>query len=75
MASIKDGKTRISARSVDTPRPLKVIVVGAGISGILAAIKLQESLELLDIVLYEKNQELGGTWFENKYPGCACGMS
>lgn len=74
MASIKDGKTRLSARSVDTQRPLKVIVVGAGISGILAAIKLQESLELLDIVLYEKNQELGGTWFENKYPGCACGM-
>ena len=64
----------IPNRSVDEPRPLRVVVVGAGISGILAAIKLQERVQDLDITIYEKNEELGGTWYENRYPGCACGM-
>lgn len=74
MGSINDDNVRISARSVDTPRALKVIVIGAGVSGILAAIKLENSVRLLDLVIYDKNEDLGGTWFENKYPGCACGM-
>lgn len=63
----------ISERSVDEARPLKVIYIGAGISGILAAIKFREAVPNLDLTIYEKNSELGGTWFENKYPGCACG--
>ena len=63
----------ISNRSVDTVRPLKVICIGAGISGILAAINLPQAVRNLDLVIYDKNEELGGTWFENKYPGCACG--
>ena len=65
----------VSARSVDAVRPLKVICIGAGISGILAAIRLPEKLEKLELVIYDKNEELGGTWYENKYPGCACGKS
>lgn len=63
----------ISERSVDEARPLKVIYIGAGISGILAAIKFRQAVPNLDLTIYEKNSELGGTWFENKYPGCACG--
>ena len=63
----------ISARSVDAVRPLKVICLGAGVSGILAAIRFPERVKNLDLVIYEKNEEIGGTWFENKYPGCACG--
>lgn len=45
-----------------------VIVIGAGVSGLLMARKLQE----LDIpvVIFEKNEVLGGTWLENIYPGC-----
>ncbi|MCJ1354531.1 MAG: hypothetical protein MMC33_004520 [Icmadophila ericetorum] len=62
----------ISARSVDAVRPLKVICLGAGVSGILAAIRFPERVKNLDLVIYEKNEEIGGTWFENKYPGCAC---
>lgn len=65
--------TIISNRSVDSVRPLKVICIGAGISGILAAINLPKQVQKLDLIIYEKNEELGGTWFENKYPGCACG--
>lgn len=63
----------ISDRCVDAARPLKVICIGAGISGILAAINLPQQVQKLDLTIYDKNEELGGTWFENKYPGCACG--
>jgi hypothetical protein len=63
----------ISERAVDQPRPLKVIYIGAGISGILAAIKFREAVPDLDLIIYEKNPELGGTWYESQYPGCACG--
>jgi hypothetical protein len=63
----------ISERAVDQPRPLKVIYIGAGISGILAAIKFRQAVPDLDLTIYEKNPDLGGTWYENQYPGCACG--
>jgi 4-hydroxyacetophenone monooxygenase len=46
----------------------KVVIVGAGMSGILAAIRLKEAG--LDFVIYEKNADVGGTWLENVYPGC-----
>jgi cation diffusion facilitator CzcD-associated flavoprotein CzcO len=51
-------------------RDLRIIVVGAGMSGILAAIKLQEAG--LEFVIYEKADRLGGTWRENTYAGIAC---
>lgn len=63
----------ISERAVDQPRPLKVIYIGAGISGIISAIQFRNAVPDIDLVIYEKNPELGGTWFENRYPGCACG--
>jgi len=44
------------------------IVIGAGISGICAAIRLAE-LGIATTIL-EKNAEFGGTWWENSYPGC-----
>nr|MCU0948423.1 NAD(P)-binding protein [Porphyrobacter sp.] len=46
----------------------KVVIVGAGMSGILAAIRLKQAG--LDFVIYEKNADVGGTWLENVYPGC-----
>jgi cation diffusion facilitator CzcD-associated flavoprotein CzcO len=49
-----------------------VIVIGAGVSGILAAIRLQQYVPGVDLKIYEKNPALGGTWFENRYPGLAC---
>ena len=48
-----------------------VIVVGAGISGIAAAIKLREA-GVEDVVILEKADTYGGTWRANTYPGCAC---
>lgn len=46
-----------------------VIVIGAGASGICAAIQLGEMS--VPYILIEKNEGIGGTWYENCYPGCA----
>lgn len=62
----------ISERATDEPRPLKVIFIGAGISGICAAIRLPQFVPNLEMTIYDKNPEVGGTWYENRYPGCAC---
>src|SRR4051794_27161442 len=53
------------------PRPLRFAVIGAGMSGILATIKLTEAGHD-DVVVYEKNDRVGGTWRDNTYPGIAC---
>ncbi len=46
-------------------------VIGGGMSGILAGIKLKEA-GLEDFTIYEKADRLGGTWRENTYPGLTC---
>lgn len=53
------------------PRPMKAIVIGAGISGI-AFTYMAKGMEGLDFVIYEKNPEVTGTWYEARYPGVAC---
>ena len=52
-------------------RALRFVIIGAGMSGILSAIKLREA-GFEDFSLYEKADRLGGTWRENTYPGIAC---
>lgn len=47
---------------------LDVIVIGAGMSGLLAAIRLQQANIPFRVI--EKNADVGGTWLENTYPGC-----
>jgi len=50
------------------PQPdFKVLVIGAGLTGLVAAIKLEEAG--YDHVVIEKNPDVGGTWYENRYPG------
>ncbi|CAI4215879.1 unnamed protein product [Parascedosporium putredinis] len=52
--------------------PLRVIALGAGASGICLAKFLPEQLKNVQLAIYDKNPEYGGTWYENRYPGCAC---
>ncbi len=52
-------------------RRLRVVVIGAGMAGILAGIKLSED-DGKDFVIYEKADRIGGTWRENTYPGLTC---
>lgn len=49
-------------------RDVSAIVIGCGESGLLAAIRLQEAGIGFEIL--EKNHDVGGTWLENRYPGC-----
>ena len=49
-------------------RDFRVAIIGAGMSGLLAAHRLQQAGVACEI--YEKNDEVGGTWYENTYPGC-----
>jgi cation diffusion facilitator CzcD-associated flavoprotein CzcO len=55
----------------NAPRRVDVLVIGAGCSGIGAAIRLRRA-GVHDFVILEKAADLGGTWRENTYPGCAC---
>lgn len=58
---------------VSPEQKTRCIVIGAGVSGILMAYKLQHHLkDFVEFQILEKNTDLGGTWYENKYPGCAC---
>ena len=58
----------------DTPKlkgaaaKMNVVIIGAGLSGLLSAIRLSQAGVPFTIV--EKNADVGGTWFENAYPGC-----
>jgi len=47
------------------------IIVGAGFAGLCMAIKLREA-GMNDFVILERNAHLGGTWYDNAYPGAAC---
>ena len=49
-------------------REMSVVVVGAGMSGIAAAHRLNQAGVACTII--EKNDDVGGTWLENTYPGC-----
>jgi len=55
-------------REVAPDVDFKVVIVGAGMSGLLAAHRLQQAG--VDFVVLEKNDDVGGTWLENTYPGC-----
>ena len=64
-----------SPRSVRAPRPgvesVRVIVIGTGFSGLCMGVKLREAGED-DFVMLERADDVGGTWRDNTYPGCAC---
>ncbi|KAL4947944.1 hypothetical protein BDW69DRAFT_189723 [Aspergillus filifer] len=49
----------------------KVVIIGAGFSGLTMACQLQDKLKEYDYTIYERSKETGGTWSANKYPGCA----
>ncbi|KAM5359248.1 hypothetical protein ACJA88_015178 [Fusarium oxysporum] len=54
------------------PKPIRIVVIGAGISGIQFLKDATTRLPNVNITVYDKNSQEGGTWAENIYPGCAC---
>lgn len=61
--------TRLDALPAqDTPRRHHTVILGAGMSGLCAAINLQKE-GLHDFVMLEQSDGIGGTWWDNRYPG------
>lgn len=50
---------------------LRIVIIGAGMAGILSAIQLRKA-GYSNFIIYEKADTLGGTWRANTYPGLAC---
>lgn len=68
--SSTDPFRRISEQTLYTKRKLRIICVGAGAAGLQLAYKAERLLENVELQIYEKNDDIGGTWLENRYPGC-----
>lgn len=68
----------VSHHLINEPPPtnprFKILMIGAGAAGIDFLHHAPRHLEGLgvDITCYDKNHDIGGTWLENRYPGCAC---
>ncbi|BCR89696.1 flavin-containing monooxygenase [Aspergillus chevalieri] len=67
-----ESKWIVEERSIDEARPLRVVIIGSGISGIISSVRFRQRIANVDLCVYEKNADVGGTWLENRYPGCAC---
>ncbi len=52
------------------PVRTRALIIGTGFSGLGMAIALQR--QGVDFLILEKADEIGGTWRDNTYPGCAC---
>lgn len=50
---------------------IDIVIIGAGFAGVGAGIKLKEA-GITSFKIFEKGAEIGGTWRDNTYPGCAC---
>lgn len=62
----------VREQALGSTKPLRLICIGAGVSGINLLRTLRLNLKDYEAVVYEKNDDVGGTWFENRYPGCKC---
>src|SRR5690606_7392782 len=68
------GDRKPGARGGDpTPRaglpPIRVAIIGGGLGGIAAAVKLRKRVPV-SVVIFEQSSGVGGTWYDNRYPGC-----
>ena len=69
--ALEDGDARDldwSGVPAERRAAFQVAIIGAGMSGLLAAIRLEQAG--VPYVVLEKNDGVGGTWLENSYPGC-----
>jgi cation diffusion facilitator CzcD-associated flavoprotein CzcO len=67
---VTDAVTQVEPTKAHEPVYTRAIIIGTGFSGLGMAIKLQQ--RGVDFVMLEKADDIGGTWRDNTYPGCAC---
>jgi cation diffusion facilitator CzcD-associated flavoprotein CzcO len=60
-----------ASHSSATDTTVDVLIVGGGFSGLCMGIKLLEA-GMKSFLIIEKSEDIGGTWWDNRYPGCAC---
>lgn len=61
----------MTAMKSTLPNTIETLIIGGGLGGIAMGIQLQQQGRN-DFLIVEKSNELGGTWHDNTYPGCAC---
>jgi cation diffusion facilitator CzcD-associated flavoprotein CzcO len=66
------GSYKIREEPLGSAKPIRIVIIGAGASGLNMIRTLRLGLSNYELVVYEKNEDVGGTWFENRYPGCRC---
>ncbi|KAF7346708.1 FAD/NAD(P)-binding domain-containing protein [Mycena sanguinolenta] len=70
------GATDVPYQLLDQPmgtlRRCRIIIVGCGSSGICMMHRLKTFMKDVEWICYEKNEDVSGTWFENRYPGARC---
>ncbi len=66
------GDYAVREEPLGSAKHIRIVGIGAGASGINMIRTLRQNLENYDHIIYEKNGDVGGTWFENRYPGCRC---
>lgn len=59
-------KYKIQEQPLGQLRPLRVIIFGAGVNGLNMLYTLRKEASGVDCVIFEKNPECGGTWYENR---------
>lgn len=69
MACLFDPLYKIIEQPIGTRRPIRVACMGAGYSGLMMSIVFSERMKdsNSELVVYERNDDLGGTWLENRY--------
>ncbi|KAJ6538629.1 cyclohexanone monooxygenase [Mycena vulgaris] len=67
-----DVPYKLLDQPMGTLRRCRIIIVGCGSSGICMMHRLKTFMENLEWICYEKNSDVSGTWFENRYPGARC---
>ena len=60
-----------SPAPADTATRARVLIVGTGFAGLAMAARLKRS-GMNDFIILERGSDVGGTWRDNTYPGCAC---
>lgn len=70
--SIEKRPYLINEKPLGTAKHVRIVGIGAGAGGINMVRTLRKHLTDYELVFYEKNDKVGGTWFENRYPGCRC---
>jgi 4-hydroxyacetophenone monooxygenase len=63
----QESEAAAAPSGATVPDGFNAVIIGAGASGICAAVKLQEAG--IPYIIIERNNDVGGTWFENRYPG------